>query len=168
MVVGLNSCHWFILEELNRSEKDKVKKYMKDETFVITHIAELKQERQGWDLPLTTLIDTIYDLTGTFEFSRERESRYDPLTFIAQNGSTHQLYWELYDEDKEDNEPRLFFYADEMMGKWNENPFNIAETYVPHDGLDIDEYGEKVLKMSQFFENSYGIRSLEITLTLQE
>lgn len=168
MVIVSSSCEIFVLEVLNRSEKDKVKKYMKNESFVITHIEELKQERLNWNSPLTTLIDTVYDLSGTFEFSRERESRYDPFIFTAQDGSTYQLYWNLYDEDADDDEPRLFFYADESMGNWDENPFNIAETYVASDGLTIDAYGEKVLELSQFFENRFGIRSLKITLTLQE
>lgn len=168
LLFASSSCQLFILEELNRSEKDKVKKYIKDETFVITHIEELKQERLGWNFPLTTLIDTVYDLTGSFTFGRDRKLRYDPVTFTAQDGSIHQVHWELYDEDAEDDEPRLFFHADEALGIWADNPFNIAQTYAASDGLDIDAYGEKEFKLSQFFENSYGIRSLKITLTLQE
>lgn len=169
MLLLFNSCEIILLDALRRTEKDRIRKYMKDETFVITHIEELKQERLNWNFPLTTLIDTVYDVTGSFTFSRDGKLRYDPVVFTAQDGSTHQVFWDLYDEDVEENDPRLYFYADESLGEWEENPFNIAQTYnAVVDGLDIDTYGEKELTLSQFFENSYGIWSLKITLTLQE
>ncbi|MGB0430621.1 MAG: hypothetical protein ACPGLV_09120 [Bacteroidia bacterium] len=165
----LNSCTLPLIEELNRSVKDKVKKYMKNETFDIVEVHEIIEERGGWNMPFTVTRDSIYPMEGQFYFERERETRYDPVTFTNSEGASTTLKWNLYDESAEDDEPRLFFYIDDMMGKWEECPFEATEVYRSSDGLRVDEYGESILELSQDgVENRFSKRSLFIKLKLME
>lgn len=140
---------------------------MKNETFAITEVHEIIEEREGWNMPYTTVLDTLYPISGTFLFETDRD-RFNPVTYTDENGAIANVRWELYDEDAEDDEPRLFFYSDEMMGKWEESPFEACQVYTTFDGLTVDEYGETELKLSQNgVEERFGRRSLFITLTLK-
>jgi hypothetical protein len=143
---------------------------MKKETFEITEVHEIIEERDDWSSPFTVVRDTFYNIKGSFFFETDGErERYDPVTFTDDLGKEHVVKWELYDESADDDHPRLFFHKDVMLGIWEECPFEVTEVYSNHDGLNVDEFGEAFLELSQDgVEYRFSRRSLFIKLKLIE